>query len=554
MRAGRVVLGLGVLLSLWGCSDGGDDKKPAALDDAGSTDAAPPVGEGGAQSPLDGGGPTVMLDGGGGGLIDARVAVTRDGSVAPVGTLSWKPCAGKFECAVLFVPLVYDGMSAQAIKLAISRHKATGTRLGALLLNPGGPGSSAIDFLEDFVDLGAPQLVEHFDLVAVDPRGVGFSTPIDCHSTLQKLVAADPTPDDEAEWKALDDASATFAAECATKHKDLLPHLGTLNVARDLDRVRDALGEDKLEYLGFSYGTAIGARYADLFPERVGKLVLDGAVDLRLPAIDFVIEQAKGFETALANYFAWCKLATKNCAWAGASAPEQAFLSLKVQVESTPIVAPGADRPVGPGEFLVGVMASLYYGTQGWEVLSSALEQAVSGDGTTIINLVDQYHQRQIDGSYTNIEEVFIAVSCVDQASPTVEQVRAAQARAVAEAPNFGLASLTDLLVCAHWPVHGQDQPPPKGKGAPPLLVIGTTGDPATPYAWAQRMAADLESAKLLTYQGEGHTGFGKGNACIDNAVVDYLLDGKVPDTGCGAVNKTLARIAGPVRRLNITR
>lgn len=553
MRA-RWVVGLGALLSVWGCSDGGDDKKPSVLDDAGRADAAMSADEGGPQGLLDAGGPTVMLDGGGASLLDARVAVTRDGSVAPMGRLSWKPCAGKFECAILFVPLVYDDTSATAIKLAISRHRATGTRLGALLLNPGGPGSSAIDFLEDFVDLGAPQLVENFDLIAVDPRGVGFSTPIDCHSTLQKLVAADPSPDDEAEWKALDDSSAAFAAECATKHKDLLPHLGTLNVARDLDRVRDALGEEKLTYLGFSYGTAIGARYADLFPERVGRLVLDGAVDLRLSPIDFVIEQAKGFETALANYLGWCKLATKNCAWIGASSPEQAFSALKGQVESAPIPAPGADRPVGPGEFILGVMASLYYGTQGWEVLSGALEQAVSGDGTTIINLVDQYHQRQIDGTYTNIEEVFIGVSCIDQASPTVEQVRAAQARAVAEAPNFGFASLTDLLVCAHWPVQGKDVPPPRGKGAPPLLVIGTTGDPATPYAWAQRMAADLESAKLLTYQGEGHTGFGKGNLCIDNAVVNYLVDGTVPDTGCGAENKALARVAGPARRLNIPR
>jgi pimeloyl-ACP methyl ester carboxylesterase len=555
MRAG-LVLGLSALLGLWGCgSDGGDDKTPPPPDGAGGADANTPLADAGPGGTLDAGGPTVSLDGGDAATsLDAHIVVTRDGSLAPTGTLSWKPCAGKFECAILYVPLDYTNTSGESVKLAISRHKATGTRVGALLLNPGGPGSSAIDFLEDFIDLGTPQLIENFDLVVFDPRGVGFSTPIDCHSTLQQLVAADPSPDNEAEWKAVDDASATFAAECATKYPAILPHLGTLNVARDMDRVREALGEEKVEYLGFSYGTAIGARYADLFADRVGQLVLDGAVDLHLSALDFVLEQAKGFETALANYFVWCKAAANNCAWTGASSPEQALFALEERVESTVIPAPGADRPVGPGELLLGITASLYYGRQGWEVLSGALEQAVSGDGTTIINLVDQYHQRQIDGSYTNIEEVFSAVSCIDQAAPTVEQVRAAAPRFLAEAPNFGLASLTSLLVCSHWPVHGEDIPPPKGKGAPPLLVIGTTGDPATPYAWAQRMAADLESAKLLTYQGEGHTGFGKGDVCIDSAVVRYLLDGTLPESGCGSAPKNLARIVGPVRRLNIGR
>jgi pimeloyl-ACP methyl ester carboxylesterase len=267
-----------------------------------------------------------------------------------------------------------------------------------------------------------------------------------------------------------------------------------------------------------------------------------------------VLEQAKGFEGALRNYFGWCRSAADNCSWASASTPEQAFAALQAQVEATPIPAAKADRPVGPGELLLGVTASLYYGQQGWVVLSGALREAAAGDGTTLINLVDQYHQRQIDGSYTNIEEVFTAVSCIDQAAPTLEQVRAAEPRFVAEAPIFGLSSLTSLLVCTHWAVQGQDLPPPKGKDAPPIVVIGTTGDPATPYAWAERMAADLESAKLLTYRGEGHTGFGKGDACIDNAVVAYLLDGKVPDSGCASAAKNLTRSAAPVRRLNITR
>jgi len=510
---------------LVGCSDGSDDKSPSNGVDAGWVEMTPvPTGDAAMMGLLDGGTS----------LIDANLQPGPEVDASrPAGSLKWTDCAGEFECTTLWVPLDYADTAGESVRLAITRHRATGKRVGALLVNPGGPGSSAVDFLPKLVDNVNPRMVASFDLVAFDPRGVGFSTPLDCHSTLQQYNAVDPSPDDEAEWKAIDDASAAFADECKQKHEKLLPHLGTLNVARDMDRVRDALGEEKLTYLGFSYGVSIGAYYADMFPERVGKMVLDGAVDLTLPEVDLVFEQAKGFELALRNYFSWCKSDMARCSWAAGSTPEAKFAELRASVELAPLAAPSADRNVGPGEFDIAVKAPLYAGERGWQILSGGLAAALSGDGSMLISFVDIYHERQDDGTYTNIEEVFNAVSCVDRPGLTLPEVRAQQARFVEAAPIFGLSSLTSLLICTHWPVQGVQVPPPRGIGAGPIVVVGTTSDPATPYAWSQRLAQGLESATLLTYDGQGHTGYGQGEPCIDSAVESFLIESKLPGGTC---------------------
>jgi pimeloyl-ACP methyl ester carboxylesterase len=539
--AGRLVCWL--VCCLAGCANSDDDKPSSQpRDDSGVVDGTP-------QTDAALGAPAA--DGGSDAGSDASRALPDDPS-RPVGTLKWSPCAGDFECATLWVPLDYANTAGDSLRLAVTRHRATGKRLGALLVNPGGPGSSAINFVPGFLDNVSPRIAASFDLVAFDPRGVGFSTALDCHGTLQQYNAADSTPDDEAEWGAVDRVSAAFADECKQKHEKLLPHLGTLNVARDMDRVREALGEDKLSYLGFSYGVSIGAYYAELFPARVAAMVLDGAVDLRLGPLDRVLEQAKGFELGLQSYFRWCKGDPQRCSWAAVSTPEESFAALQAAVELAPIAAPGDDlgRSLGPGELHVAVKAPLYAGERGWMALSRGLAAAVAGDGSTLIEFVDIYHERQEDGSYSNIEEVFNAVSCVDAPALTVAEVRAAQDRFVAAAPTFGLSSLTSLLICAHWPVHGVQQPPPRAAGAGPIVVIGTTGDPATPYAWAQRLVEDLASATLLTYQGEGHTGFGQGDPCIDSAVEAFLVEGTPPSGACiGAKNKGVsARVVAPSR------
>jgi pimeloyl-ACP methyl ester carboxylesterase len=451
--------------------------------------------------------------------------------------LQFQRC-GSYECAELKVPLDYAAPTGEQITIAVQRRAASGgQRIGSLLINPGGPGGSGIEFLPGFVQGASSALLQRFDIVAFDPRGVGESTPLDCHSTIQKLAATDPSPDDEAEWTAADLAAKTFADECAQKHAKLLPHLGTPNVARDMDQLRAALGDEKLTYVGFSYGTSIGAHYAELFPQNVRALVLDGALDMSLGALDISLEQAQGFDEALNTFFDWCSAAASNCAWVNGNGntPAEAFAALSAEVDETPVMT--SDRPLGPGEFLFGVIAPLYSGEDGYRALSSALSSAARGDGSTLLSFTDSYLNRKPDGSYGNIQEANSAVNCLDAPGPDLAGIRAQAARFEMTSETFGLATLTGLLVCAHWPVQTQPRVSAlRGAGAAPILVVGTTGDPATPYAWAEALASQLESGVLLTYEGEGHTAYLRGVPCIDDTIDAYLIEGNVPEDGkrCG--------------------
>jgi pimeloyl-ACP methyl ester carboxylesterase len=463
--------------------------------------------------------------------------------------LRWSTC-GSFDCATLEVPLDYAAPSGERIQLSVQRRAARGQRLGSLLINPGGPGGSAIDFLAGFAAGPGARLLDRFDLVAFDPRGVGHSTPINCHSTLQRLIAADPTPDSEAEWSAIDQVAAAFAADCGDKHAKLLPHLGTPDVARDMDQVRAALGEEKLTYLGFSYGTELGAWYAELFPDRVRALVLDGALDLKLSSLEIALQQSAGFESSLASFFEWCAAASSNCRWTQGKAPAAAFTSLSAAVDTTALAVRGGNRKVGPGEFLLGVIAPLYSGVQGYRPLSDALAAAAGNDGSALLAFVDSYTERHSDGTYGNIQEANNAVNCLDAPVPPYTDLRNEVMRFAAASPTFGVATLTSLLVCSHWPVHATKPEPPMAAGAAPILVIGTTGDPATPYPWAEALATELESGVLLTYEGEGHTAYGRGVKCIDDAVNAYLIDGTLPAKGkrCGSSGAASAEYIAPSR------
>jgi pimeloyl-ACP methyl ester carboxylesterase len=454
---------------------------------------------------------------------------------------------GSFECAELKVPLNYADPTGEQITLAVQRRASTGAqRIGSLLINPGGPGGSAIEFLSGFVQGASNTVLQRFDIVAFDPRGVGQSTPLDCHSTIQQLAAIDPSPDSDAEWSDADAAAKVFADECAQKHSKLLPHLGTPNVARDMDQLRAALGDAKLTYVGFSYGTSIGAHYAELFPQNVRALVLDGALDMSLGALDISLEQALGFDKALQTFFAWCGGAANNCAWAEGGTPAEAFKALSAEVDAQPLMA--SDRPLGPGEFLFGVIAPLYSGEDGYRALSGALTSASRGDGSTLLEFTDSYLNRKSDGSYGNIQEANNAVNCLDAPGPDYTGLRAEAMRFEVTSETFGLATLTGLLVCAHWPVQAQPRMSAlKGAGAAPILVVGTTGDPATPYAWAEALASQLESGALLTYEGEGHTAYLRSVPCIDDAVNAYLIEGTVPEAGKRCAGSTGSRSLLPM-------
>jgi pimeloyl-ACP methyl ester carboxylesterase len=462
--------------------------------------------------------------------------------------MAWTPCGGGFECATLAVPLNYAEAAGRKIDLAVIRLPARdpANRIGALAVNPGGPGGSAIEFARVWA-LGLPAMLrDRFDIVAFDPRGVGQSTPLLCHDGIQAFAALDPNPDSPEEWTLLREGTQRFIDACAQRGGDLLPHLGTSNVARDMDQLRRAMGDAKLTYVGYSYGTMIGAVYADLFPDRVRAFVLDGASDVSLSGDQWILNQALGFERALGHYFADCR--ARRCITAYPDDPEAGLKELLRRAEAAPIPAPGGDRPAGPGETFLAVVQSLYADSL-WPLLTRAINNGLAGDGSSLISLADIYLARNPDGSYDNLIEANLAVNCVDEVysrDPLHYERLAAQF--APQAPYFGAAFGAGILSCGLWPAPASPVPDPRGAGAPPILVIGTTGDPATPYEWAVALADDLESGVLLTYHGEGHTAYTRGNACVNQTVNTYLLtlQPPAPNTACGDPARVPIPTPGP--------
>ena len=306
-----------------------------------------------------------------------------------------------------------------------------------------------------------------------------------------------------------------------------------------MDAIRVAIGEDRISYLGFSYGTFLGAEYADAYPQHVRAMVLDGAVDPSLSYADATISQAQGFETMLDGFFAWCRRDTR-CGFARGGNPRTAFDSLTraVAAEPTPGTVQGEQRTLGAGEFDIGVASALYSGTAGFETLASALVQAARGVGDEMLTLADEYTERQPGGKYSNQTAAFYSISCLDApGASTVAGVQRVADDAARVAPHFGAATAWLGLPCTFWPVPAVGKPAPvRAPGAPPVLVVGTVRDPATPYAWAQSLAKQLRQGRLLTYDGDGHTAYARGSSCIDDAVDRYLLTLTLPADGtrCG--------------------
>lgn len=448
-------------------------------------------------------------------------------------TIGWESC-GNIECATFNVPLDYANPAGKTIELSLIRIKARkpDQRIGVLMANPGGPGASANDFVRIWRGLLAGEIRDKFDIVSFDPRGVGESSPILCHDNLQELVAADPDPDTDAEWQEAEKVAKDFADGCQQKYGDILPYLGTKNVARDMDRILEALGEQQLNYIGYSYGTTIGAVYADMFPTHVRSMVLDGGTDLSLDFEDVNRTQMIGFERALSAYLADCQ--AKSCL---TSDPRAALKAIMAKAEAKPIPAPGADRPAGPGEVELGILSALY-SKQTWNFLTRALQDAQNGDGTGLVRLTDQYLQRESNGDYPNLIEANAAVNYVDEECPKdPESYKAMAADFVKDAPTFGASAATSGLTCAYWKAKADPLTAPVAKGAPPIVVIATTNDPATPYEWGKALSQQLSTGVLLTHRGEGHTIYAQGDSCIDAAVNAYLLTVAAPaqGTSCGS-------------------
>ncbi len=460
---------------------------------------------------------------------------TKSLRVDHTGAITWTPCRnGAVQCAALEVPLDAARPDGEHISLALARRPASGKRIGVLLTNPGGPGVSGVQFLESAASVFGPEILRRFDIVSWDPRGVGASAPIRCLDNLDAFYAVDRTPEDSAAVARNVAVAREFAASCEKRSGRELGDIATSASVRDMDAIRAAIGETRISYLGFSYGTFLGARYADAYPQHVRTMVLDGVVDPSLSYSAATITQAKGFEEVLNAFFAWCRMDSR-CGFARGGDPADAFgrLERAVAAEPTPATVNGEERTLGPGEFDIGVAQALYAGRAGFPTLAGALVDTARGSGDQMLALADEYTERQPGGKYSNLTAAFYAISCVDAPSPpTVADVQRLADQAARVAPHFGAANAWLGLPCTFWPVPARDKPAAvHDAGAPPLLVVGTIHDPATPYASAQSVASQL-NARLLTFEGDGHTAYGRGSSCIDDAVEKYLLTAKVPAAG----------------------
>lgn len=456
-------------------------------------------------------------------------------------TLDWSDCGGGFDCTTVTAPLDWSDPAAGEIELSVIRSRAaSGAPIGSLLTNPGGPGASGVALIRDSLSFAVRSaLSDAYDVIGFDPRGVGESTAVTCYGPAEMdayLFDLVPAARGTQAWQdELTRRNAAFGQACEQNSGGILPYITTDNSARDMDLLRAVLGDAKLNYLGYSYGTFLGATYAKLYPERVGRLVLDGAIDPAVSGLDVSTTQAIGFESALRAYMANC-LAGSDCPFRGSVDDGMADLgTLLAGVDVSPL-ASADGRRLGADTLMTAIVASLY-SQDSWSFLSQALDGALSGQPELAFTLADFYYNRQGGTYLDNSTEAFRAYNCMDYpGGDTPEQIAASEARIAAEAPTIA-PYWSGPDACAGWPS------PPTGvrepivaEGAAPIVVVGTTNDPATPYEWSVSLADQLSSGVLVTRVGEGHTGYNKGNSCVDSAVEDYLVNGTVPQDGlrCG--------------------
>ncbi len=448
------------------------------------------------------------------------------------------PIPAGAQCGKIAVPVNYDKPDDAEASIALIRFRATGEKIGSLIINPGGPGESGIEAASSLVEGLPTQVRQRFDLVGFDPRGVGASTPaLWCNSDEDNdRLRADPQVDySPAGVDRIEKTTKEFVQRCVDKMgTDFLANVGTNSVAKDLDALRAAVGDDKLNYLGYSYGTRIGAAYAEAYPDKVRAMILDGAVDPNADPIQADIDQAQAFQKAFDDYAADC---AKDPECPLGTDPAKAVAVYRGLVD------PLVDKPLKTkdprglaySDALVGTIMALYSPNL-WRHLTQGLTEMTNGRGDTMLALADMYMRRDADGHYTNATDARVAVNCVDQ--PPVndrDKVVAEDKRLREVAPFMSYGEFTGhapLSTCAFWPVPATSTPhTASAPGLPPVLVISTTGDPATPYQAGVDLAKQLGGA-LLTFKGTQHTVAFQGEQCVDDYVAAYLVDLKLPPAG----------------------
>ncbi|MGW8061612.1 alpha/beta hydrolase [Streptomyces ziwulingensis] len=454
-------------------------------------------------------------------------------------TLDWGRCegtadapapGGDWQCATLRAPLDWAEPDGETIDLALVRARATGDeRIGSLLFNFGGPGASGVSTMPSYGDT-VSSLRERYDLVSWDPRGVASSEGIRCRDdeAIEDAESVDSTPDTAAEEQAYLKDAADFGEGCAKAAGKLMEHVSTTDAARDMDLMRDVLGDEKMHYFGISYGTELGGVYAHLFPKRVGRVVLDAVVDPAADTMGHAENQARGFQRALDDYL--------ESTGQDPERGSQEIVDLLQRLDAKPLPTSTPGRELTQTLALTGIVLPLY-SKDGWPALTSALEAAEEGDGSELLALADGYNERDSAGHYGTTTHAQRVISCLDDKQrPTVAETKKLLPTFERVSPVFGAFLGWDTAGWCHdWPVAGQRETPEvSAPGAAPILVVGNTGDPATPYEGAREMADELgkDVGVVLTWKGEGHGAYGSGSACVDSAVDGYLLKGMVPQDG----------------------
>jgi pimeloyl-ACP methyl ester carboxylesterase len=447
--------------------------------------------------------------------------------------LSRVPSGVAYQCKTVQVPQDWnnkDNGKTMGISVIRARHDDQRDRIGSLLVNPGGPGGSGFD-LAIYLSQGLPaEITRKFDIVGFDPRGVSRSEPVKCFTgpQLDESFGSDPDPRSQQAFDEVVAMTRGMIDSCAKKYGSRLSLYSTEQAARDIDAIRADLGEPKLTYLGYSYGTLLGATYAQLFPDKVRALVLDGAVDPTLSSVQSSESQAMGFERAFNNFTAWCTANHSRCPIDGNA---RAVVTKLLEQAATNPVGYRDGRKATPGWILWAVISAMYT-KERWPDLGSALDKLGDGQASGVFQLADAYADRDSNGEYTNLFDANAAVNCADEAKPVnLERVRQLQNEWRQKYPLFGPPLAVSLMTCALWPAGRDPYPVGPATGAPPILVVGTKGDPATPYEQTPKLAAMLGVGVVLTWDGEGHTAYPE-TRCITSAVNKYLLTVQPPKEG----------------------
>ncbi|MFC4243392.1 alpha/beta hydrolase [Gryllotalpicola reticulitermitis] len=456
--------------------------------------------------------------------------------------LVWKDCGGGFQCTTAEAPIDWSHPSQGApIHLALIQKPAKGHAIGSLFTNPGGPGESGVDFVRQGTGNTSAQLQQNYDVIGWDPRGVGQSTEVKCYDDKQLddyVYGILPGARGSAQWRAASEKeTAALGAACLKNTGSLLGHVDTASTAHDLDMLRSDVGDPKLNYLGFSYGTMIGAIYAGMFPKNVGRMTLDGVVDPASSFDDLTTLQAGGFESNLKAYAQWCLTQDKTCPFRGSVSSVLSDVSaLLNQVQAHPIKNSDG-RLLGAGTLETAIIFPLY-STASWPALDVLFKDVANGSAKVAFELADQYNNRTAAGAYTvNTVVAFQAIDCLDYTFDTdLGHMQAQAAQLAAAYPVVGPFFSYGGIACSGWPVKPVRTPAPvTAAGSAPILVLGTTNDPATPYQQSVNLAHELQNGHLITWHGSGHTAYGRSNSCVSNAVDNYFVHGTVPasDPNC---------------------